>query len=195
MIKINLLPYRELGKQSEIRRQLVAAILIFAVVIGGVGWFWNTQKEEINVLTVKIKRSEQELERLKTIVKKVDEAKKKKQELETKHKIIADLKDNQKGPIVVLDDISTSLTSDLWLTTLKEDGSMVEMNGYALSLEGIYAFLKNLQRSKNFATVELINSKQSNFEGQKVNQFTITLIRAKATKVKAQVSLEERRSR
>ena len=61
------------------------------------------------------------------------------------HQAIVDLKANQTGPVMLLDQISRLLVEGVWLNRLELDGDGVELNGSAMSENNVADFVNNLE--------------------------------------------------
>jgi type IV pilus assembly protein PilN len=49
----------------------------------------------------------------------------------------------------------------IWLTTVKEEGSQVEVDGKAVTNADIVQFINNLKTTKFFSDIQLIESRQA----------------------------------
>jgi len=179
MIRINLAMPRKSRKRLGVVQQLVVAAVLVAVEIGLMGSLWLGQSGEIKRLQGEIRRANQELETLKKVVIKVNELEKVEADLKERLQVIAALRENQQGPINLMDLLSRSLPETLWLTSLGEKESKIELEGYSLDNLGVAKFMKNLQSSPTLSSVELVSSQQEVIESRKVQRFKIEASRTK----------------
>jgi type IV pilus assembly protein PilN len=160
MIKINLV--------SEGRKPIVArkakealgvgqtslgeALLYGAVLVGIVvcALTWWHYKGEIAERDVAIAEAEREVKELEAVLKEVEAFKKKKAELEHKINVINQLKQNQWGPVKVMDEISAALPDLLWLDSLTLRGKNVELRGQAFNTNQIATFIESLKMVPEF---------------------------------------------
>ncbi len=75
--------------------------------------------------------------------------------LNTRLDTIQRLRSNQRGPVRVLDELSRNLPEQAWLETIDEGGGVYKVAGYALTNFAVADLLRNLQRSREFAGVDL----------------------------------------
>ena len=103
----------------------------------------------------------------------VERYKEAKQELETKLQIIERL---QKGKMLVLqllDGIGENIPEKMWLDDLGFKGGKLSMEGYAVDNETIAGFMKQLERTKSFQSVELVLTEKKEVEGVGMKHFSL----------------------
>lgn len=173
MIKINLLNVRERKKHIGILQEFIIYGMFFLLLISGIFYHLIVIHNEKVHIKKEISSIKERLEPLEKIAKKIEEFQEKKGLLEKRINIIEELKSNQKGPIRILDEVSLNIPSQVWLVSLSEKGSNIEMSGFSLTNIGIATFMKNIESSGYFKNVELIQAKQRVVEKRKVKEFTI----------------------
>lgn len=160
MIKINLLAE---GKKSVVRksaapsfavsqRDLAAWIVVAVAVLGvlGVAAYWWVLKGEIARKVEQVRVAQKEVDELKPILAEVEEYKKKKARLEHKINVINQLKENQKGPVQIMDYVSRALPELLWLERLDLSGNYLALQGSAFNTNAVAAFIENLGKVREF---------------------------------------------
>jgi type IV pilus assembly protein PilN len=181
MIRINLLPIRELKKQAQLRQQLYILTAIVAAVMLGVGLVWLMDMRAIARLGDEKATLQAELERLKPIVTEVNALEQREKMLQTRLLTIQRLHSNQRGPVRVLDELGRNLPEQAWLEAIDESAGVYKVAGYALTNFAVADLLRNLQRSKEFTNVDLVSSEQTVMATQAIKKFIIQFQRA-ATK-------------
>ena len=181
MIRVNLIVTRGPIRGIVARRQVMVFGLIFLLVAGGVGYYWQIQSGQISALNEEIANLNRQLGPLKKQVEKVKKFEARKTELEAKVKVIDDLEMNRSGPSKVLYEISLNLPDQVWLTQLSEvardaQGGMM-LEGFAFSNVDITEFMKQLEASKVFTAIDLLESKEAEVENIKVQKFRLRLRR------------------
>jgi type IV pilus assembly protein PilN len=160
MIKINLLAE---GKKTVVRktagpsfkmpqRDLAAIIALVIAVVGLVGAVvrWWVLAEKRDQLVEQIAEAQREVEALKPVLQEVEDYKKKKEQLEHKISVINQLKENQRGPVQIMDHVSRALPDLLWLTRLELNGNNVTLAGEAFNTNAIANYLENLGKVPEF---------------------------------------------
>ena len=173
MIRINLLSDREAIRKETSRQQVSIFILttcLVLVILGGIQFYQYRQKKE---LRQNIQYVQKELKELEKKVGEVERYKEAKNELETKLRIIERL---QKGKMLVLqllDGLGETIPEKMWLDDLGFKGGKLSMEGYAVDNETIAAFMKLLERTKSFRTVELVLTEKKEVEGVGMKHFSL----------------------
>ncbi len=173
MIRINLLPTKAARKKETLVQQLIIAVVLIAVMIVACFLDLKQQKKELAILDSQIAKIKSEIRKLQSVIKEVESYKKDKQELERKINAIKDLQRRRSGPVKVMDELTTIIPRKLWLSSFKETGKNVTIDGAATDGITISNFLQKLIDSKYFNGVHLIKVTQGNQKGMKVLQFTI----------------------
>jgi type IV pilus assembly protein PilN len=178
MIRINLLPVRQLKRQALLRQQLYMFGAIIATVSIGVGAIWIMDRHAMAQLEAEQAELHANLERLKPIVDEVTTLERREKLLNARIETIQRLRSNQRGPVHVLDALSRNLPDQAWLETIDESAGVYKVTGYALTNFAVADLLWNLQRSKEFAGVDLISSEQVVIAGREIKKFIIHFQRA-----------------
>lgn len=173
MIRVNLASPRKSRKRLFVVRQLIVAGILVAVELAFMGSLWLGQGRQMGRLRGQIGQANSELGSLRKVVSQMKELEKLNADLQTRLQVIDNLRQSQKGPITLLDLVSRSLPETLWLTSLGQKNTKVEIQGYSLNEVGIANFMKNLQASPDLVRVDLIASRQEVIERRKVQQFKI----------------------
>ena len=161
MIKVNLLvearaekvtrqPLIALGALSgaNINNYIILGLLLVGLgVVGYRYWQLDYKRKEIKA---EIVVNQKEFERLKPIIDEVEAYKKKNAELKRKIEVIERLKQNQQGPVRIMDEISKALPDLLWLSSLNLSGSTLSVRGQALNENAVANFISNLASSPFF---------------------------------------------
>ncbi|HEX2277656.1 MAG TPA: PilN domain-containing protein [Candidatus Tectomicrobia bacterium] len=181
MIRINLLPIRELQKQAQLRRQLYIFAAIAAVVLIGVGLTWVMDRRALAVLEEEKASFQAELERLKPVITEVSALEQREKLLHARLNTIQRLRGNQRGPVRVFDELSRNLPEQAWLEAIDESAGVYKVTGYALTNFAVADLLRNLQRSSEFTGVDLVSSEQVVMATQEIKKFIIQFQRVTRT--------------
>ena len=185
MIRINLLPAREARRRLVLRRQLQVAVVVVVAAIGGGVWGYMAQNSNLEAHQQELASIEEEVKRLEEVIKEVQQFETKQAALDKKVGAIEDIKTTQRRPARLLADISRSLPEQMWLISLKETATGIQISGKSFDHVGIAAFMENLERSPSFGNVELVESKSELLQGRQVLAFTVV---ARVTAVKKATS-------
>ncbi len=155
MIRINLLPVRAARKKESVRFQLTVAGLItfFVFSLSLAGYF--TLRGEASALSDDITRGNQELEELKKKIGELSKIKEQKRIVEEKLRIVENLEAARMGPVRLFKNLSDSIPERAWLQSIKDDGGIITLQGFASEDEVVAEFMRRLQKVKDLGTVEL----------------------------------------
>jgi type IV pilus assembly protein PilN len=165
MIRINLLTVErkvatKIGSSFQVGQKITigcSLLLILAVLF--VGWRYRTLQQDSARIDKDIADAQKETLRLRSIIQQVQEFEQQKTELQKRVVLIEDLRNNQTGPVHMLDEISRALPPMLWLTELKQVEESVVIDGRCTGLTSLSDFVANLEASGYFKrSIEIVSS-------------------------------------
>ena len=155
MIRINLLPVREL--KAEVARRQELTIGVMCLVLTGIvmGAFHIIQSLRLSSNEEELAALSNEIKALNSQAKGVTNLKKNIGVLKQKLKVIDELGKQKTGPAKVMESLSAAMPPRLWITEFKESGGNLSISGMAVDNQTIAGFLKALSASPYFQGVEL----------------------------------------
>jgi type IV pilus assembly protein PilN len=174
MIKINLLP-KEARKRVGIGEQLIIILLVLVVTFAGIGIYWSYLNGVIEEKRQAIARTNQRLQELQKIIDEIEMFEAQRLALEQKLEVIAKLGKEQKLPVRLLDELYLTLEDDLWLNLFQQSNQTMAVNGTALSNPVVSNYLRNLEQSEYFDTVELLSVIERVVGNQIVRDFQLSM--------------------
>jgi type IV pilus assembly protein PilN len=182
MTRINLLPIRA-GKKKETVNQQVAILLASTIGVAAVLLIvYGMTVAKVKTTAQEITSSQQEIELLKKKIGEIDNLKKLQAEVKKKLDVLSQLRREKSGPANRMAILSDTVPEKLWLTKYTENGVNVSISGIAFNEDLIATFMRNLQGSEEYGTVELQVSEQSELSGTKVKKFDLTCVLKKIKK-------------
>lgn len=175
MIKINLLPVRAAKKKETAIQQLVIAGTAVVLVLLVVTSLYFLKRVQITETKKDIATANDKINELKTKIGKLEALKTLKEQVKKKLDVLAQLRKNKTGPAQRLATLSDLTPDKLWLTNYSESGQDVKIAGIATTEELIAQFMKTLEASSDFITVELVVSEQTEIAGSKLKKFELTM--------------------
>jgi len=127
---------------------LVVGLVLGLLALGGEWWFL---KNKLSTKQAKVVELEEEYRLLKPIIDKVNRFKQQKADLERKIEVIENLKLNQKGPVVVMDNISRAVPERVWLRKMQIQAKVIKLGGQASNENVVATFIDNLDRYEEFS--------------------------------------------
>ena len=175
MIKINLLPYQEKRKKAGAQRQIIIMSAVLTVFMIGIMILQLSEKTAVTDLREKVKTAEVKLAALSKVAGEIGRVKTDKAILEKKIAIIKNLEANRLKPVLILDNLTDQIPAgQLWLTTLSITETECRIDGTAKDNQAVAQFMKNLEHSPYFKSVDLIASKQAMIGTHKLQTFTVS---------------------
>jgi type IV pilus assembly protein PilN len=159
MIRFNLL-----GNRTALDYRGKYLLLVYLVIFGFSTMYMLSAylgySREIGVLEIRSKTLESDLTLIRKDTIAVKDLEKKREQLNKRLSVIAKLRRGRTGVVRLLDDFNMSLPSRVWLTEFTENGEVLSIKGYALGNQDIAQFMKRLERSDHFLTIDLVESRQ-----------------------------------
>jgi Tfp pilus assembly protein PilN len=158
MIRINLLaeakPAKKkrgvaaLGSGGRLNTILLGGAIGLAVLIGVIHWW--VLSAQIKAQEEKIRIAQVEVTRLESVLKEVKDYEAKKARVQRKVDLINQLKQNQRGPVRLMDEVSKALPDLVWLERMECHGNIIAIDGKAFNPPAVANFLENLKRVPSF---------------------------------------------
>lgn len=175
MIKINLLPVRAAKKKETAIQQFVIAGTVVVLVAVIIISLYFVKCVQVSATKDDITSANNKINELKTKIGKLEELKTLKGQVKKKLDVLAQLRKNKTGPAQRLASLSNLTPDQLWLTNYSESGQDVKISGISFTEELIAQFMKALEATNDFMTVELVVSEQTEVAGTKLKKFDLTM--------------------
>lgn len=180
MIRINLLPHRELKRQAR-RRQfgVLCAVVaaIGAVIVGAVGGVIQGQISAQKESNAFIKK---ENEKLDSEIKEIAKLREEIESLKARQKAVEDLQGDRNLPVHVLDELVKNTPEGIYLRSIRQAGGRVSLAGYAANQAKVADYVRNLGNNSPWLTnPELVEIKATSVgagaAARRLNDFTMNV--------------------
>lgn len=189
MLKINLLPVRQLKKRVQATQQLVGMVLLLLLVLAFLATIGIFQTQKINRLQADIAQLNKEKDSYAPTLKKIADLKKDREELTRKTDIINTLKTDSSLTVRVLDEVASKVDNQrMWLESLQQDRGTLKLTGIALDDQTVAQFMDNLKESPFVQDVALSGSSQKAVSGRNLKSFELNCSVSQPVVAKAEVS-------
>ena len=156
MILINLLPHREAAKKrrkEQFQINLVLAAVSGLLIAGLIYWYFQVriegQQAKNNLLRTEIKTLEVQIKEIEGLEAEIAG-------LRARQKAVEDLQSDRNLPVHLLNELVKQLPDGVYISSIKQEGLVVTMQGTAQSNERISEMLRNLtEGSQWFSKPEL----------------------------------------
>lgn len=174
MLKINLLPVRQLKKRAKAKNQLLGILLLFILVLAVVGVTGALQAQKISSLGADIAVLQKEKDSYTPTLLKIAKLKKDREEIVRKTEIIKKLRIDSSLTVRVLDEVANRIDNQrMWLESLQQQDSSLRLSGVALDNQTIAQFMDNLKDSPFVLDVTLASSSLKIVSGRNLKSFEL----------------------
>jgi Tfp pilus assembly protein PilN len=136
---------------------LVGGVLIGLLIAGG---WWFLENRKLTERQEAVARNQAEAQRLEQIIKEVADYQKQKDSLQKRIDLINQLKQNQKGPVRLMDRISQDLPDLVWIDKMGVSAGLVTIDGRGLNPNAIANFVESIKNDPMFEEPDLGNVTQ-----------------------------------
>jgi type IV pilus assembly protein PilN len=183
MLKINLLPVRQLKKRAKARKQLFGMFLLFLLILAGLGITGTLQAQKISHFQTDIATLQKERDSYTPTLKKIEKLKKERAELVRRTEIINKLKTDSSLTVRVLDEVANRIDNQrMWLESLQQQTSSLRLSGVALDNQTVAQFMDNLKESPFVQDVTLAGSSLKIVSGRNLKSFELNCVVAQPEK-------------
>ncbi len=175
MIRINLLPHREL-KRAALKRQFAflagaTAILGALVVLMGhtaISTRIDTQNGRNEFLKQEITKLDKEIEEIKKLKEEIHALLGRKQ-------VVEGLQTNRSVEVHLLDQLARLLPEGVYLSSIKQQGDTIALTGYAQSNARVSTLMRNFESSTWLKSPNLIEIKAATVNNLRASEFAMTV--------------------
>ena len=122
--------------------------------LGAAGYWFMMDRVRDERVETRAQRQD-EAQKLEAIIKEVEQYQKRKDSLQQRIDLINQLKQNQKGPVRIMDQISRDLPDLVWLDRLEIVGGRISITGRGLNPNAIALFVLNIKNDPYFEEPQL----------------------------------------
>ena len=175
MMRINLLPHREIRRKQQ-QKQFFTALgltaIVGALMAYGV-YFLLDEKHDNQVnrnkyLTAEIAKVDKEIEEINRLKEQTASLLARKQVVET-------LQANRADTVHLLDQLVRQLPDGMYLRAVKQQGTKVTINGVTQSQARVSTLMRNLESSQRLGNPALIEIKATKEGTTRANDFTMNV--------------------
>ncbi|MDE2079853.1 MAG: PilN domain-containing protein [Burkholderiales bacterium] len=162
MILINLLPHREEKRRQRKRAFFISLAACAAVGAVAAGLWYSVLQELASAQDARNDYLKSEIARLDTQIKDIANLRTEIDALKARQKAVEDLQTDRNTPVHLLNELVRQTPEGVYLTSIKQTGQVVLINGVAQTNERVSEFLRNtLYNSRWLERPELVEIKAS----------------------------------
>ena len=145
MIRINLLPVRQVKKREAGRQFLIATAGLVGLALVGNGFWYYTAASERDLQQRRLRDTQARIDQLKKVIGEVDNINKRRAEVQEKLKVLDELRKKRGGPVKLLDALAEAIPKKAWVSTFEEKSTSAKLAGHAESLDDVSEFMRGLK--------------------------------------------------
>lgn len=175
MIRINLLPHRELKKAAHRKRfqNMLAAALLAGLGLSYAGYSWldstlSEQQHRNQQLQTAIAKLDKELSNIETL-------RRQRLDMLTRKELVERLQHSRTEATRIFDELIKTLPEGVFIKNFKQTGPAISVSGISLSSARIAALMRNLEQSTVFSTPVLIEVKSTLADNIRANDFSLRI--------------------
>ena len=127
---------------------IVLGCLILGILAALGYWYWH--KRELKAREATVAERTILAEKLESIINEVEQYQRRKDSLQQRIDLINQLKQNQKGPVRILDQVSRDLPDLVWLDSMDINAGRIVLAGRGLNANAIALFIENIKNDPYF---------------------------------------------
>jgi type IV pilus assembly protein PilN len=173
--KINLLPHREeRRKRARVHFAVMGGMTaVLGIVIVGAGWLVlsqriSAQEDRNRFLKAEIAKLDKEIDEIKEVKDKIAALLARKQVIET-------LQTDRVQTVYLLDELVRQMPEGVFLKSVRQRGSGIELIGYAQSNARVSTLMRNIESSPWLAGPNLVEVKAVNLGKMRISEFSLRL--------------------
>ena len=175
MIRINLLPHRELRRKQQQKEFFI--LLGIVAGLGATVWFathtyLSGQLDEQNGRNTYL---EQEIAALDKQIEEIKKVQEQTTALLQRKKIVESLQANRAETVYLLDQLVRQLPDGVYLKSVQQKGSKVAVNGFAQSNARVSTFMRNLESSPYLEKPSLVEIHAITDKSTRLSEFSLSV--------------------
>ena len=176
MIRINLLPHREIRRKRQ--QQHFFIMLGVVAAVGAAIWFavsYGYLAGQLNDQQARNKYLQDEINKLDKQIAEINKLKEQTAALLERKRVVEELQANRSEVVHLLDQLVRQLPEGVYLRAVKQTGNRVTINGFTQSQARVSTLMRNLESSPHLEGPGLVEVKAAQASGARTNEFTLTV--------------------
>jgi len=180
-VRINLLPHREEKRQARQRQFVSFAVLLAILALAVVGLVHMVFATRIEDQDARNKLLKTEIANLDNQIKEIDKLRDQIQQVLARKQVVETLQANRSEAVHLLDQVVRQLPDGIYLKSIKQSGTRIQVVGYAQSNARVSTLMRNVDASPWVTSPELVEIKLVQLPPargatpQQVNEFTLNM--------------------
>ena len=188
MANINLLPWRVKEREKK-KKDFIAIMLGVAFFAAVIAYMWISHADgKVDHQRQRNEMLKTEIASLENKVSELNDLQQRREDLLALMKLIRDLEGTRSVIVHHFDELVRALPDGVYLMSVKREGTLMSIEGYAESNNRVSSFMRNLDASEWYAEPNLLSVDAAPDQGGQANAFSMTV---KTVVSKAQKALQD----
>ncbi|MEI6317381.1 MAG: PilN domain-containing protein [Pseudomonadota bacterium] len=175
MIRVNLLPHREMKRAAQQRSFVIAAVAMIALGAGAIFLVHGIFASQIEGQKARNKFLDEQIASMDKQIEEIRRLREQTQQLLARKRVVETLQSNRAEVVQLFDQIARQLPDGVYLRNLKQTGTKVNIVGLAQSNARVSTLLRNLESSPWLDNATLVEIKAATVSGQRLNEFILNV--------------------
>lgn len=175
MIRINLLPHREIKKAAH--RQRFQSMLGGAVLIAlGLAYLSYHRLEEARLQQQhRNQQLEHAIAQIDSQLKNIENLRRQRVAMLSRKQLVEQLQYSRTEAIRIFDDLIKTLPEGVYIKDFRQSGNSISITGTSLSSARVSAFMRNITQSQVFSDPVLIEVQSTTVDNIRANSFSLNI--------------------
>ena len=175
IIRVNLLPHREIKREARQRQFNLMALFIASGALALVVLNYSFINSRIDAQQSRNARLEAGIVKLDQQIGDIKNLQEKIGVMLARKQVVENLQINRSQSVVLLDELSRQLPEGMYFKSIKQQGPLLSLEGVADTNARVASLVRNLTASKWLENPQLIEIKSVLVNGIKQNEFLLTV--------------------
>ena len=175
MIRINLLPHREIRRKQQQQQFFITLGVVVAIGVG----IWLAVhaylEDQFDNQVNRNKYLQTETEKLDKQIAEIQKLKDQTAALLARKRVVETLQGTRAEVVYLLDQLVRQLPDGVYLKGIKQTGVRVLITGYTQSQARVSTLMRNLESSPHLEAPSLVEIKAAQLGAQRLNEFTMNI--------------------
>ncbi len=170
----------EVGDVGSPKMKVLVVLVLAALVNAG---YWYQLDKQHRDIAAKMEVAMRKNAELADVKARYMERQREAENYKRRVDVIDQLRAAQAGPVNLLNTVGQTVNSTeaVWLNSMKDQGTSVDIDGMALSTDAVASLISNLQKTGYFSNIEIKETYQDDtFKEMQAFNFTLTCEKAKS---------------
>ncbi len=175
MIRVNLLPHRQLRREARQRQFGIMAAFSAAAACAIVFMAYTVINAKIDSQSERNSRLDAAIAKLDKEIKDIQDLKDQISAMLERKQVVENLQTNRSQAVVVFDELSRQLPDGMYFKSIKQVGDLITLEGVADTNARVATLVRNFNSSNWLESPGLVEIKAITVNNLKQNMFTLTV--------------------